>query len=152
MKNCETKWIKWWPGVYNDNWIWRQIDKLLKDRQKIILKMERSMEGLQNPHLKIWCWKNEFCEQRKGLQGTSRFYHKKWYGETYGLGVFRKRHNSKRQCPRREMQLTFHPSERIQYVYRLQSMVQSCKDQDKARTFIVLDQLEEISSPKSVTS
>ncbi len=23
------------------------------------------------------------------MQGTSHFYHKKWYGETYGLGVFK---------------------------------------------------------------
>jgi hypothetical protein len=24
------------------------------------------------------------------MQGTSAFYHKGWYGEKYGLGVFRK--------------------------------------------------------------
>jgi hypothetical protein len=24
------------------------------------------------------------------MQGTCHFYHKKWYGGTYGLGVFRK--------------------------------------------------------------
>ncbi len=27
---------------------------------------------------------------KEGLQGTGCFYHKKWYGVKYGLGVFRK--------------------------------------------------------------
>jgi hypothetical protein len=48
------------------------------------------MQGLQKPHTKIWCWIDKFWKQKKGLQGTSRFYYKKWYGGTYRLGVFRK--------------------------------------------------------------
>jgi hypothetical protein len=27
---------------------------------------------------------------RKDLQGTGRFYHKRWYNVKYGIGVFRK--------------------------------------------------------------
>ncbi len=89
MKNCEIRWIGWWPQVYSDNWTWRQIDKVLKDKQKKILKMERSMEGLRKPHFKIWCWIDAFWEQKKGLRGKGHFYHKKWYSEMYGLGVFK---------------------------------------------------------------
>jgi hypothetical protein len=44
-KEYETRWIESWPGVYNDNWIWRQIVKLLKDKQKIILKMEMAYKN-----------------------------------------------------------------------------------------------------------
>jgi hypothetical protein len=31
---------------HHDNWTWKQMNKLLKDMQKTILKMERSMQGL----------------------------------------------------------------------------------------------------------
>jgi hypothetical protein len=45
MKNCERRWIRWWPKVYSDNWTWKQINKLLKDEHKTIFKMERNMQG-----------------------------------------------------------------------------------------------------------
>jgi hypothetical protein len=41
-KDCETRWIGWWFEFYNDNWIWKQIVKVLKEKQKIIMKMEGS--------------------------------------------------------------------------------------------------------------
>ncbi len=50
------------------------------------------------------------------------------------------------------MQLNIHPNEWVQYSSQLQSMVQSHKDQDGAGTFIIPNQPQEISSPKSVTS
>ncbi len=74
--------------MYNDNWTWRQIVMLLKDEQNIILKMESNMQGLQKPHIGMWCWTNEFWKRRKDLQGRSHFYHNKWYGVKYGWGVF----------------------------------------------------------------
>jgi hypothetical protein len=38
------------------------------------------------------------------------------------------------------MQSTIHPNKRMEYISQLQSMVQSCKDQNGTRTFIVLNQ------------
>jgi hypothetical protein len=66
-QDCETRWIKWWRRVYNNNWIWKQIVKVLKDKQKIILKMEKSMQELQKPHIKIQYWIDEFWKQKKDL-------------------------------------------------------------------------------------
>ncbi len=90
MKGYETRWIEWWPKVYSDNWTWRQIIKSLKEKQKTILKMERNMQGLQKFHIIIWCWINEFWEQKKDLQGIGHFCHKRWYNVKYGLGIFKK--------------------------------------------------------------
>ncbi len=40
----------------------------------------------------------------------------------------------------------------MQYTSQLQSVVQSCRDLDKAGNFVVPNQPQEISSPESVTS
>jgi hypothetical protein len=64
--------------------------KSLEDKQNIILKMDKSMQGLQTTHIEIWCWIDEFWEQKEGLRGIGPFYHKRWYIGKYGLGVFRK--------------------------------------------------------------
>jgi hypothetical protein len=52
-KDYETRWIGWWPGVYNDNWIRRQIVKLLNEKHKTILKIEMNMLELHKPHIGI---------------------------------------------------------------------------------------------------
>jgi len=40
--------------------------------------------------MKIWCWTDKFWKKKKYLQGTSHFYHKRWYDMKYGLRVFKK--------------------------------------------------------------
>jgi hypothetical protein len=52
----EARSIEWWSEVYNGNWIWRQIVKVLKKKTKENLKMRE----LQKPHIEIWCWTNKF--------------------------------------------------------------------------------------------
>jgi hypothetical protein len=37
------------------------------------------------------------------------------------------------------MQLNTHPNEWVQYISQPQSVIQSCRDQDEAGTFVVLD-------------
>jgi hypothetical protein len=63
-----------------------------------------------------------------------------------------RKHNYKQRFPWRKMQSNSHPNEWVQYTFQPQSMVQSRRDQDKARTSIVLDQLLKIPSPESITS
>ncbi len=48
------------------------------------------------------------------------------------------------------MQSTTHPNQWVQFTSQPQSVVQSQRVQDEARTSIVLNQLQEISSPKSM--
>jgi hypothetical protein len=50
------------------------------------------------------------------------------------------------------MQSTTHRNELMQYTSQLQLVVQSCKDQNKTRTFVVPNQSQEISSLKLVTN
>jgi hypothetical protein len=40
----------------------------------------------------------------------------------------------------------------MQYTFQQQSMVQSRRDQDRGKTFVIFDQLHEISSLKSMTN
>jgi len=61
-------------------------------------------------------------------------------------------HNSKQHSPQKETQSTTHPCERMQYTFQLQSVVQNHRNQDGVGTSIVLDQPQEISSPKSLTN
>jgi hypothetical protein len=48
------------------------------------------------------------------------------------------------------MQSTTHSNEQMQYTFQPQSMVQNHKDQNGTWTSVVLDQSQEISSPKLV--
>ncbi len=48
-----------------------------------------------------------------------------------------------------EMQSNFHPNEWVQYTFQSQYVIQSQRDQDGARTFVVPDQPPKISSRKS---
>jgi hypothetical protein len=50
------------------------------------------------------------------------------------------------------MQSTTYLNERMQYIFQSQSKVQSHRDQNRARIFVVLDHLQEISSLELVTS
>ncbi len=54
---------------------------------------------------------------------------------------FQKRPNYRQQSPQRKMQSTTHPNQWVQYTFQPQSVVQSQKDQDEARTSIILNQL-----------
>jgi hypothetical protein len=48
------------------------------------------------------------------------------------------------------MWLTIHSNERMQYTFQPQSMVQSQRNQDRARTSTIPDQAQEISSLESM--
>jgi hypothetical protein len=50
------------------------------------------------------------------------------------------------------MQLNTRPNEWVQYIFQLQFMVQSCRDQDRVRTFVLFNQLSKISNLESITS
>ncbi len=52
-----------------------------------------------------------------------------------------RRHSYRQRSPQRELQLTTHLNERMQYTSLLQYVVQSQRDQDGAKTFVVPDQL-----------
>ncbi len=61
-KDCKAIYMLWkkglWNkmnqiGVYNNNWIWRQIVKVMKEKHKIIMKIETNMQELQKPILKF---------------------------------------------------------------------------------------------------
>jgi hypothetical protein len=66
--------------------------------------------------------------------------------------VLQRRHSSRQWSPWKEIQLTTHPNEWMQYNFRLQYVVQNHRDQDKVSTFVVLWQLHEISSLESMTN
>jgi hypothetical protein len=56
------------------------------------------------------------------------------------------------QSPWKEMQSTTHPNEWVQYTSQPQFVVQSRRNQSRAKISIVPDQSQEISSPKLVKS
>jgi hypothetical protein len=70
----------------------------------------------------------------------------------YGLGVFREDIIINKDLHREKIQSITHLNEWVQCTFEPQSMVQSRKDQNRARTSIILNQLQGISSPELVTS
>ncbi len=55
------------------------------------------------------------------------------------INGLQKKHRYRRRSPRRDMSSNTHPNEWVQYIFQLQFMVQSHKDQDEARTFIIFN-------------
>jgi hypothetical protein len=55
-------------------------------------------------------------------------------------GGFHIRHSYRQRSPRKEMQSIIHPNEWVQYISQLQYVVQSHKNQDRARIFTIPNQ------------